>query len=449
MKYDIVIPSIARVSQQTPLIAPSILKVCLEREGYRCKVIDWNRNLYDRLQKKMGLLMFNLDSLTFINNEVFNYIWNKYLKSETDALVSEIQKYEPEWVGIPYFSSYTVLLGDKLCEEIRRKAPHIKILAGGDVMKYHGQSLLKTGKADRYILGEAENAIVQLFEGNFDYYGIDGNQPDVVDINTIPIPDYSDLDIRKYSYISVIGSRGCVNKCKFCDVNYYSKKFRQRKAELIAEEMLAAVDLGQRRIIFADNLINGSLKEFRKLSHLINRKGIKWSGQMICRSDMEYDDYKIASKAGFIGGYIGVESGSERVRFEMGKKYSNKTLFKTLELMTKCNISAQIFLIVGWPTETENEFKETLDLLTEISKRKYLIQHINIGGTFKIADTQHGNGVFEYTFDKFKQWIYEGNTMQVRLDRWFKLYDHLEKIGLTADAKHFHRLRRLRYLYDQ
>jgi hypothetical protein len=448
MSYDMIIPTVPKVSYYSPLIAPAILKSCLEKEGYRCKIIDWNRDLYNLFQEIRGIQMFTLDSLAFHDEDVFEYMWEKYLKKSTEVFVDELKRHESEWIGIPFFSLQTKLMGNRLVRTIREKMTDTKILAGGDTMKYYGKVLKEKGLIDHYVVGEGENAILKVMAGEMDYAGIDGNPPDIVDINSIPIPDYSDLDMGQYDAASVVGSRGCINKCKFCDVNYYSSKFRQRKAELIVEEMVNIKErYGINKIFFADNLINGSIKEFRKMTHLLQGKRIKWNGQMVCKSRMVEEDYKMAARAGCIGGYFGIESGSEKVRESMGKKLTNETLYKTLEYMTKYNIKSQIMLIVGWPSETEVDFEETLNMIRKVAKEKYYIEHINLGPTYTFSKYQWGQDEFNLKFDKHGKWVYKDNTMVVRMKRWMRLYDLCKELGLPINAKHRHTIKKLMEKY--
>ena len=116
--------------------------------------------------------------------------------------------------------------------------------------------------------------------------------------------------------------------------------------------------------------------------------------------------------------------------------------------MTKYGVSAQILLIIGWPTETEDEFQETLDMLTKMKKDAYKIQHINLGGTFKTAKHHETYTQFDFEFDRHGNWVLGNNDMLLRIDRWMRVYNHCQNIGLTIDAKHIHRLKKMRELYN-
>jgi radical SAM superfamily enzyme YgiQ (UPF0313 family) len=276
---------------------------------------------------------------------------------------------------------------------------------------------------------------------------VDGNQPDVVDINTIPISDYSDIDMTKYRMISLVGSRGCINKCTFCTARYYSKIFRQRKAELIAGEMDYHQNLYNiSNFQFADNLMNGNLKEFRRMCELISGKGYRLFGQMAFNSRMVEDDFKYAAKAGVTSVAYGLESGSEIIRKDMGKSFTNETVHKTLGYLTKHGIKVQLMMIIGWPTEDETEFQRTLGLISEIADKKYNIEHVNLGPTCSIDKYNELYFKYDYEYDE-DGWIYNDNTMKTRVDRWFRLRNHCLSVGLKTDEKFIYRMTKLNEKY--
>ena len=453
MKYDMIIPSIPRVILYAPPVAPSLLKAVLVKNGYKCKVLDWNYDLY-KITKNDDL--FEMKDISFSYEPAFKEFWEKKLKSVTLKWIDELKSLDTEWIGIPLFSNQNLLFAKKLLKMIRKELPQVKIVVGGDSVRditkafqpNVGEYLLKNNLADHYILGEAENAIIHLLQGDFDYLGIDGNPPEAVDVKSIPIPDYSDLDMDFYYSASIIGSRGCINHCKFCDTSFYSKIFRQRKAEDIFEEMkIISKRYGKRIFVFADNLMNGSIKEFRKLSSLLKGKSISWSGQMVCTSKLTEEDFRNAGAAGLTSIAFGIESGSEKVRRDMGKTFTNETLYNTLDYMTKYASRSQIMLIIGWPTETEEDFQQTLDMLTEVKNRNYSIKHVNLGGTCGIAQGAPMCDIYKFEYDTYGNWVYLDNNMAVRVDRWFRVYEHCESIGLQIDAKHLEKMKRYREKY--
>ena len=77
--------------------------------------------------------------------------------------------------------------------------------------------------------------------------------------------------------------------------------------------------------------------------------------------------------------YVGVESGSEKVRDHMGKKFSNADIDYHFEMCEKYGISNWILIMCSYPTETQQDFEDTLDMFKR--NQKYLINDTIIGAS--------------------------------------------------------------------
>ena len=180
-----------------------------------------------------------------------------------------------------------------------------------------------------------------------------------------------------------------------------------------------------------------------------------WTGQTICHPRMTDDDFKLAAEAGLYHFSVGVESGSERIRREMGKYFTDEELYRFLTYASNHGIRVRISLIVGWFTESEEDFQETLDLVTEVAKRG-IISKISPGGTLSLGGWKC---IPEYvpmykkyndllTYDKYSNWIYKNNTMKVRLDRWFRLRKHIVDVGLEPHLQRVVKMERQYRFYN-
>ena len=154
----------------------------------------------------------------------------------------------------------------------------------------------------------------------------------------------------------------------------------------VAEEIIHNYNsTGVRNYLFTDNLINGSITNFRVMNQILSDKipnTIKYRGYAIFRgkNQMPEEDFKLASIAGSQRWFIGVESGSEKIRYEMKKKFTNDDIDWTANLLYKYNIEQNWLLIVGYPSETEKDFSETKKLLKNFA-------HLATNGQIKIQIT--------------------------------------------------------------
>ena len=227
---------------------------------------------------------------------------------------------------------------------------------------------------DHFIVGDGDKAIQELVNGNTDFPGIDSpTWKELENLDTLPLPDYSDYDFSLYKVrsISVWGSRGCVRDCTFCDIHEHWSKFQWRSAESIFAEMRQQYELyGINIFNFADSLINGNQKEYRKLIKLLaefnkdkpESEKIKWTSFFIFRpeSDMDEEDWRLTAESGALLLLVGVESFVDHIRQHLKKKFNNDDLHHGLIMAQKYKVPLNLLLIVGYVTETEQDHQEQL-----------------------------------------------------------------------------------------
>jgi len=297
---------------------------------------------------------------------------------------------------------------------------------------------------DAYITGEGEVATTELLKGNLSYAGINDLIPLQIDnLNELPIADYSDLDISLYpkQFFMIITTRGCIRNCNFCCNSYPT--YRWRNSTAVVNEMVVLYNkYGVRDFMLADSTSNGNPKEFLKLIKTIieyNDAGIlpkiKWSCSFTCLSEtlIGEDVYKNLGKSGcdFLG--VGIESGSQKVRFEMNKKIKDEDIDFLFNQCRKYKINLSLCFIAGYYTETEEDFQETLDFLTDYS---HFTNDLEVSiGVVQAFGLQVGSDVHKnwkqigFSNDSYNEWTYKDNTPEVRLSRIKRFKKHALEMG--------------------
>lgn len=226
-----------------------------------------------------------------------------------------------------------------------------------------GEWLLESNYVDHVVYGDGEITFAEILQGTTQTLLRPSAQED--DLDSYPIPNYYGINFSDYKAdaVFITGSRGCVRKCSFCDIETIWPVFRYRKAELIVEEIKKHYyDLGVERFEFTDSLINGSVSNFYKFNQILaeekaknsDLKNISYVGQFIARPkhQMLPSHYEAMYYAGCKQITIGIESFSERVRTEMKKKFSNKDIDYHIKQCALWGISNIWLMIVGYPTES-------------------------------------------------------------------------------------------------
>jgi radical SAM superfamily enzyme YgiQ (UPF0313 family) len=459
---DILFLTLPRLEMRAPITAPAILKAVVEKHGYKAKCIDLNLDLWHSLDNDIhGHVWFDTD-LTFRYEEKFTPFWKDVIYEHAIRWVKMIDDLDTKWIGITIFSQRSKFITIEFCKLLREKLPEKMIVVGGPYTEFLGKDLYKENLIDAYVVGEGEKPVIDVIEGNLNSPGINGNVPEqLYNLDDIPIPDYSDFLMEKYpktwhdprirdlkkmgsEFIYITGSRGCVRRCSFCDIESIWPKFRYRSGEKIAEEMMVQHQrYGSKKFLFTDSLLNGSVKQLTSLCETIIKykeqekmKDVIWQGQFIARSEnqMPEEIYKLMKEAGLWFVNIGIESGSEKVRYDMNKKFDDRALDFTINMCERYNIEMSWLMLVGYPTEDETEFQKTLDFMTKYSylNKKNIVRHVVLGPTLDIMPgsplwkKQDEMGIYR---DDKNRWVYKDNTRIVRIKRWLRLKDHCIKLN--------------------
>lgn len=445
---DIVLLSLPKLQLNSPLLALAQLKAQIENNNFTCKTFDFNRWLYENTKETI---------LEHIWNDLDNTLFDENLLSEKadhirlfvdKFIITHIAPLKPKKVGLTAFSFFTFPMLEMFCESLR-DLYECEIVIGGPALtssqkqnKDYVSYLKEKDLIDDFISGDADISIVKYLK-NEQYPGINNYDFDNdFDRNELPFPDYSDFELEKYSQIHLSGSRGCVRKCAFCNVPLLWPKFSSKTGKRIADEIIYYYENhNQNNFYMVDSLVNGNQKVFldfiTRLSkyRIENKADIRWSGQFIVRpkNQVPEDVFEKIKDSGIDNFLLGVESGSEKVRTELRKPFNNSDLFYHLELFSKYNIRVEPLMFVGFPTETDEDFKLTIDILHQFKKYKCIervsCEHpmLVIPGTPVHMDMKTFN--INHYEDYFK-WTSKDNTYQQRIERFVKFTDECIKLEL-------------------
>lgn len=375
-----------------PYCAPAVLKGIAHSHGYYIKTHDFSLDLlhkfchgdvdqYSRLQS----YFLTADKRTYDTVE-------KFYKH----IVRTIQSTECQYVGISVFSVWTHRAVLDVLTRLRIDCPNHKILVGGrglsvkphlsildslttaERMLNFEQTLVKRKLVDTVILGDGEDAIVDLLNGN----NIDQTVRHGSDKNLdYPFSNFDNVDFSQYLGVAgriqlpVISSKGCVRSCDFCDVAAHMKHFQSKQGRRLAEEMIY---LAERYNIYnftmADSIVNGNMKSLRECCEYLAeynataKQRIKWSANWICRFEntTKADFFDLMAASGCESLTIGVESASNHVLMVMNKKSSVEGVYYELFHIDRVGIQAVFNNLIGHWSEHYEHFVEHIDFLLQI-----------------------------------------------------------------------------------
>tara|TARA_B100001093_G_scaffold407463_1_gene396103 strand:+ start:2198 stop:3493 length:1296 start_codon:yes stop_codon:yes gene_type:complete len=258
-------------------------------------------------------------------------------------------------------------------KEFRNKPKPI-VLVAGCVAQAEGGLLLKREKYIDAVVGPQSyhqiNEMILKLEKK--HKPINVTEFDVIEkfdnFNTL-----KNTDSKISSFLTI--QEGCDKFCKFCVVPYTRGAEYSRSTKELVIEANQLVENGAREINLLGQNVNAYNYNNKKLSDLIleiskikNLKRIRYTtSHPIDFTEDLIEVHKICEKLMPLI-HLPVQSGSNKILEAMNRKH---TVEKYLEIINKLvkvkpNIKFSSDFIIGYPGETYNDFKKTVDLMNKI-----------------------------------------------------------------------------------
>ncbi|MCR4315399.1 MAG: B12-binding domain-containing radical SAM protein [Planctomycetes bacterium] len=345
---------------------------------------------------------------------------------------------------------------------LREMFPDAVVVIGGPAASFREtRAAIGSGVAHWMVEGEGERVMKVLAErrpkraapGEYDgivvfeenglhdaMVAYDSRLPETKDL---PIPDFSEFDPRgrKYKVAPILFSRGCVRRCTFCNDIKLWPKFRAHPSDHMTRQIRIAIErYAIRTFDFADLALNANPKALFEFASAIvdERLDIEWGANAIFRRDMSAEFLAALKKSGARCLIIGLESGSDRVVEAMAKGFDIDTAKMNLRLIKAAGIETHLNLVLGYPGETDEEFRETLVFLSENRELIDRISNINEcylapGTAIKAKAVEEG---WDEPFSNGRDWSDpEGkSTPEIRAQRYEDAMKHLETLAIPAGA---------------
>jgi hypothetical protein len=314
-------------------------------------------------------------------------------------LIDVILAEKPDVVGISMIFSEQLPIGALLGKRLR-KDHGLPVVLGGSCFADSAPHFLKwyPEAADVIVAGEGEDALKQLLT---DFRAVE-QVPGAVylkdgAVHTVPktyskqidyygAPDFGDLDLRRYfspePVIPLLLSRGCYwRRCTFC-VHYRSAglTYRMHSMDFTIDMLKGFVAKGLRNFAFIDEMI--SPPHFQRLARAIKEAGLDISYYALTKPTREFTAEHLVHMAESGCKYLlwGLESGHQRVLDLMDKGSKVEDVSWVLKRAYAAGIANHVFLICGFPTETEAEFAQTIKFLEDHKDYIYAVHR----GTFSL-----------------------------------------------------------------
>lgn len=193
--------------------------------------------------------------------------------------------------------------------------------------------------------------------------------PLVEDLDLLPAPAYRLLPgLRRITSLPVEAGRGCPFSCTFCSTSrFFGRSFRLKSPRRIVDEMLALRRAyGTRSFDLVHDNFTVDRRRVVAFCGAVSSCGETLHWSCSSRTDMLDDALvDLMAAAGCRGIFFGVESGAPAVQRAIGKRLRLDEVRDRLRRVSRRRIPASASFIVGFPEETSEDLRGTVDLFVD------------------------------------------------------------------------------------
>ena len=275
--------------------------------------------------------------------------------------------------------------------EIIKARENKPVIVGGVHATVYPDHIFKYTKADACVLGDGEEVLYRIMKGD-DWISIPGVKTREMevdffaypfrDLSDLPYPDRKAIDYfsylvpRTFNYMypeakregSIITGRGCPSNCAFCANKKISgNRIRLMDPLRVVNELGHMVyHFGVEVVNFLDDTFIINKKRVHTICSLIKQRipNLKWF--CLTRADCVDQELLLDMKsAGCLSLAIGFESGSDRILRLMNKGITIEQAKAGIKEISSSGLLINGQLIVGFPTETDEDVELTAKFIKE------------------------------------------------------------------------------------
>lgn len=238
-------------------------------------------------------------------------------------------------------------------EMLLQKYPYIDIVFGTHNIAKFGELLDKRNKIKKHF-----SSIVST--------------ENIIDRDSMPKTRTSGIN----AWVNI--NYGCNNFCTYCIVPYVRGREISRPLDAIVCEVKQLLDAGYKQITLLGQNVNSYGNDFdddtcfAKLLNILDKLDYEYRLTFMTShpKDLSSEVINVISKSKHIMHYIHLpfQSGSNRILGLMNRKYTREKYLATVkEIKEKIpDVQLSSDIIVGFPTETEEDFLDTMDLVKQV-----------------------------------------------------------------------------------
>lgn len=305
------------------------------------------------------------------------------------AWLEKVQSAAPDVLAC-YANLMTKVKLIALLQKVRKILPNCVLVVGGPDVTYNAENYLKAG-FDAVISGEGEQSLlelVQCVERKESFASLDGvsilsegklisnpAREKLRSLIDLPFPDREAIPFEKYLEIwqshhglrttNISTQRGCPYTCKWCSTAVYGQSYRRNEPARVVEEILQLKERFKVQALwFVDDVFTVSHKWLTSLHQEFKKAGLTIPFEIISRAERLNDEIlHMLKEMGCFRIWIGAESGSQRIIDHMDRRVDLTQVQAMMRRTRALGMEAGTFLMVGYPGETHEDIRSSLEHL--------------------------------------------------------------------------------------
>jgi radical SAM superfamily enzyme YgiQ (UPF0313 family) len=311
-------------------------------------------------------------------------------------LLQRVEAEQPEVLGISA-TTFSIFHAAAFAALAKERLPGLTVIIGGPhVSAAPLETMERFAEFDVAVLGEGEGTIIDLLEAMDAKAGLQvipgiilrtagrlvttGRRPFLADLDQLPYPAWDLLEgfperylpapfkVRRVPAASLVTSRGCPNRCIFCDRSVFGTSCHAFSAEYVLGMLQhLAGNFGIREFSFEDDTFITFKKRLVAICQGIIDHGIDISWTCLGRvTSVDSETLELMRRAGCWQISFGIESGCQEILTAIHKNVTLEQIQKAVVLCRDAGILSKGFFIVGHPGESGETLARTLDFALKL-----------------------------------------------------------------------------------
>jgi len=361
---------------------------------------------------------------------IFDYIVGKYTP---EKLRQDLDEFDPDIIGTNSVTmNFYAAAG--IIREAKRYKPSLITMMGGPHVSFDIEATLRQyPEINLIVVGEGEQTLRELLpiiNDTASWSKVNGiaftsgkeiittpPRPLIEDLDALPFPARHLLPMSRYMAlgfpVSIITSRGCPNRCIFCQGRrMVGHKVRHRSSSIIVDEIEHLLTYyGVSRISIADDLFTANKQRVSEFCNEINQRRIKFEWGAFARvNTVDIDILRIMRDAGCDAVSFGIESGNPEMLKRVKKGITLDQARVAVKYCKEVGIIPHASFMVGLPGESHQTLQDSRDFAEELDIAYGYHMLAPFPGTTVVEDIdQYDLEILTYDWDR-----YDANRAVVR-----------------------------------